>query len=173
MTSTVFVRNLVGMFAAIGIVFAAIGTASAEKFEQTSIKKNPRILTRSAMALNDVANHEIGQEIQLSDIKFTNLAFKVKEEWVYNQFDFVGGTGPHRGSFVDVHEDGNQTFGTYEGSQRTSTNSDGSWKATWEGTYKYTGGTGKFKNIKGHGTYKGSVSSNTEFLEEGWEKGEY
>ena len=54
---------------------------------------------------------------------------------------------------------GSQTFGTYEGAVKTVSNPDGSCAATWEGTYKYTGGSGKFKNIKGAGTYSGKASS--------------
>jgi hypothetical protein len=43
---------------------------------------------------------------------------------------------------------------------------DGSSEPTWEGTYKITGGTGKFKNIKGEGTYRGKATpegASTEF----------
>jgi hypothetical protein len=125
------------------------------------------------MTLNDAPGHEVGQEVQLSEIKFSHPAFKVKEEWVYNQFNYVAGTGPHRGMFVDVHEDGSQTFGTYEGSQKTVVNNDGSWSATWEGTYKYTGGTGRFKAIKGSGTYRGKASSSGDFEEHGKETAEF
>ena len=32
-------------------------------------------------------------------------------------------------------------------------------KTTWEGTWKMTGGTGKFKNIKGSGTYRGKATA--------------
>ena len=149
-----------------------IGNA-AERIDQTSIKSNPRIVSRNATTLVDVPNHEVGQEVQLSEIKFSHPAFKVKEEWVYNQFNYVGGSGPHWGTFVDVHEDGSQTFGKYEGAQKTVANADGSWVTTWEGTYKYTGGSGKFKNIKGSGTYKGKASSAGDFREEGKESLEY
>jgi hypothetical protein len=31
--------------------------------------------------------------------------------------------------------------------------------STWEGTYKIIGGTGKFKNIKGSGTYRGKATA--------------
>ena len=155
--------------------FFAVSLAAnaGEKIEQSSIKSNPRIVARSATALSDVPNHEVGQEVQLSDIKFSHPSFKVKEEWVYNQFNFVGGTGPHWGMFIDVHDDGSQTFGKYEGSQKTVSSADGSWTATWEGTYKYTGGTGKYKNIKGSGTYKGKATSAGDFREDGKETAEY
>ena len=36
---------------------------------------------------------------------------------------------------------------------------DGSWEgATFEGTWKFNGGTGKFKNVKGGGTYRGKAT---------------
>ena len=163
-----------GILVAVAIALCSFAAeVTAEKIEQTSVKSNPRIVSRNAATLVDVANHEIGQEVQLSNIKFSNAAFKVKEEWTYNQFNYIGGSGPHRGTFIDWHEDGAQTFGTYEGAQKTVGNSDGSWTATWEGTYKYTGGSGKFKNIKGSGTYKGKASSAGNFSEEGKETLEY
>ena len=163
-----------GILVAVAIALCSVAAeVAAEKIEQTSVKTNPRIVSRNAVTLVDVPNHEVGQEVQLSDIKFSNPAFKVKEEWVYNQFNFVGGSGPHRGMWVDWHEDGAQTFGTFEGAQKTVVNSDSSWTASWEGTYKYTGGTGKFKNIKGSGTYKGKASSSGDFSEDGKETVEY
>ena len=163
-----------GILVAVAIGLSGIAAdATAERVEQTTVKSNPRIVSRNAATVPDVPNHEIGQEVQLSDIKFSSPAFKVKDEWVYNQFTYVGGSGPHRGMFIDVHEDGTQTFGTFDGGQKTVVNSDGSWTATWEGTYKYTGGSGKFKNIKGGGTYKGKASSAGDFREDGKETLEY
>jgi hypothetical protein len=155
------------------VLSTAANDVRAERIEQTSAKSNPRIVSRNVVTLNDVAGHEVGQEMQISTIKFSHSSFRAKEEWVYNQFDFVNGSGPHRGTWVDWHEDGSQTFGTYEGSQKTVANPDGSWSATWEGTYKYTGGTGKYKNIKGTGTYKGKATSAGEFSEDGKETMQY
>ena len=47
------------------------------------------------------------------------------------------------------------TYTSYEGTHKTTVKEDGSSGRTWEGTNKITGGTGKFKNIKGSGTYRG------------------
>jgi hypothetical protein len=47
-----------------------------------------------------------------------------------------------------------------EGTVKTTFKEDGSWEATtWEGTYEVTGGTGKLKNIKGSGTYRGKATA--------------
>jgi hypothetical protein len=162
------------LYALAALVTAAFALdAAAEKIEQTLSKSNPRTASRSAVAIDDVPNHEVGQELIFSDMKSTNPTFKVKEEWVYNIFNYVGGTGPHRGTFVDTHEDGSHTMGNYDGAQKTVSNPDGSWVSTWEGKYRYTGGSGKYKNIKGEGTYKGRATSTGEYREDSKEVLEY
>ena len=88
------------------------------------------------------------------------------EEIVYGQNDHVAGTGTHRGYFRRLFKNGDTDYGSYEGMHKTTVKEDGSWEATWEGTYKMTGGTGKFKNIKGGGTYRGKATAqgaSTEF----------
>ena len=84
----------------------------------------------------------------------------------YGQGDAVAGTGTHRGYVRRLHKNGDITYGSYEGMHKTTVKEDGSSETTWEGTYKVTGGTGKFKNIQGGGTYRGKVTAegpSTEF----------
>ena len=88
------------------------------------------------------------------------------EEMVYEQSDSVAGTGTHRGYSRRLFKNGDTDYGSYEGMHKTTVKEDGSWETTWEGTYKVTGGTGKFKNIKGGGTYRGKATAegaSTEF----------
>ena len=78
----------------------------------------------------------------------------------YEQADEVAGTGTQRGYFVRVYKNGDRDYGTYEGTHKTTFKEDGSWETTtWESTWKVTGGTGKFKNIKGSGTDRGKVTA--------------
>ena len=156
---------------ALGLLVLA-GNAFAEKFDHTLAKSNPRTLFKSAANIGG-PNHEVGVEMIRSDLTSSNPGFKVVEEWVYNQFDYVDGSGPHRGTFVDFHDDGSQTYGSYEGLQKTVANADGSWVTAWEGKYRYSGGTGKYKNVKGGGTYKGKVTSTGEYSENEKETIEY
>jgi hypothetical protein len=86
---------------------------------------------------------------------------------IYEQSDSVAGTGTHRGYFRRLHKNGDTTYGSYEGMHKTTVKEDGSSEPTWEGTYKLTGGTGKFKNAKGEGTYRGKVTAEGAFTE--WE----
>jgi hypothetical protein len=157
----------------IALVALATWAYAAEKREQTYLMDNFRTGYKSAVMIRDVPNHEVGQELTITDIRYSDPDFRTKECWVYIQFNYVAGSGPHRGTYIYRHEDGTQTYGTFEGTQKTVVNTDGSWVATWEGKYQYLGGTGKYKNIKGTGTYKGRVSSTEAPREEGWEVIEY
>lgn len=148
-------------------------SAQAEKREQTSTKTNQRSLAKSTVTISDVPNHEVFQETLISSIKYSNPDFKVNEEWVYSQTDQVDGSGTHRCYWIDFHQGGEQTYGTCEGNHKTVAKDDGSWLSTWEGKYRYVGGTGKYKNIKGAGTYKGKVGSKEAFVEEAREQIEY
>jgi hypothetical protein len=77
----------------------------------------------------------------------------------YEQADEVAGTGTQRGYFRRLYKNGDTDYGTYEGTHKTTVKEDGSWETTWESTYKVTGGTGKFKNIKGSGTDRGKATA--------------
>ena len=152
----------------------ALIAGAAEKREQTFVKSNFKTVYRTVHAVDDVPNHEVVQEMTVADIRISNPDFKTKEEWAYVHSDLVNGNGPHSGYFFDTQEDGSITYGTFKGMVKTTTKADGSWESTWEGTYQYLGGSGKFKNLKGNGTYKGRVSSqNPAIHEEGRETVQY
>lgn len=153
--------------------FSAVADA-AEKREQTFVKSNFRTLYKTVLAVGDASGHEVIQEANIADIKVSNPDFRIKEEWAFVQSDLVNGSGPHSGYFYDTHEDGSQTYGYFRGTVKTNSKADGSWESTWEGTYEYRGGSGKFKNLKGSGKYKGKVSSqDLTVREEGRETVEY
>ncbi|MFC5863456.1 hypothetical protein ACFPT7_14215 [Acidicapsa dinghuensis] len=68
--------------------------------------------------------------------------------------DAKGATYQVHGYAVLTMESGDKVFARYSGT--------GTMKgdiAAAEGTWSYTGGTGKFKGLKGNGTYKGSGAS--------------
>ena len=89
------------------------------------------------------------------------------EQIVYEQMDSVEGTGTHRWYFRRLFKNGDTDYGPFEGTNKTSVKEDGSLEMTWEGTWKSNGGTGKFKNIKGGGTYRGKATAQGSFTE--WE----
>ena len=86
--------------------------------------------------------------------------FNEAEHIVYEQHDSVAGTGTHRGYYTNRLKNGDTEYGSFEGTFKTTFKEDGSWEmTTWEGTWKSNGGTGKVKNIKGGGTYRGKATA--------------
>jgi hypothetical protein len=80
--------------------------------------------------------------------------------------DLQNGNGPQKGHWCNEHTDGDRDWGTFEGRIITS-----GQQVSMEGTFKFTGGTGKFKDITGGGKYKGHFPSITDVVNN-WE-GEY
>ncbi len=80
--------------------------------------------------------------------------------------DLLNGSGPQKGYYVNDHPDGEREWGTFEGKITTA-----GQQVTMEGTFKFTGGTGKYKGITGSGTYKGYFPSALDVVNE-WH-GEY
>jgi hypothetical protein len=157
------------------VVAFAIATsciAGAAEKKQSYVKSNYITASKSTLALGK--GHEVTQEVIMSDIKYSDPDYQTaKNEWVYVHTDSIEGSGKQTGYYVDTHEDGSQTYGTFEGTTKTTVKPDGSWQSTWEGTYQYLGGTGKFESIKGNGEYKGQASSEKPAREEGQEVFDY
>lgn len=173
MNRTIRIKALAFLTSLVAAVSFSLIAQAAEKHEQTFVKTNFRTAYKTALPVGDVPNHEVSQEANIADIKVSNPDFKIKEEWAFIQADTIDGTGTHRGHFFDNHEDGSTTYGAFEGKVKTTVKGDGSWESAWEGTYHYVGGSGKFKNIKGNGTYKGKAASKEPAREEGKETVEY
>ncbi len=63
--------------------------------------------------------------------------------------DVYGMAGTGHGYYIDTMANGDKSFVKWQGKQ----SADGAAEGTW----KYVGGTGKFKTLKGSGTYKGKA----------------
>jgi hypothetical protein len=80
--------------------------------------------------------------------------------------EIVNGNGPQKGYWCNERANGERDWGTFEG--KITTNGQ---QVSMEGTFAFTGGTGKFKGITGTGKYKGNFPSPTDVVNN-WE-GEY
>ena len=65
--------------------------------------------------------------------------------------DLRGDKGSSHGYYVDTMTNGDKAFVHWQGT-------DSMKEGTSEGKWTYTGGTGKFKGLKGGGTYKGKYA---------------
>ncbi len=109
---------------------------------------------QTAIALSDQTGHElnlaeIGGTQKSPDEKWNNAAITY-----WGITDLVEGKGTQRGYFVNVHGEGDRDWGTFEGRLATS-----GGQITVEGSWQFTGGSGKFKGLTGNGTFKTRMSS--------------
>ena len=85
-------------------------------------------------------------------------------------YDLVKGNGTSQG-YGNFSLNGDVIFWKYQGKVATTLSPEGKPVTTFEGSWTYTKGTGKYENIQGSGTFKGKLISRTIFIIE-WE-GEY
>ncbi len=122
-----------------------------------------RATLQTTIIASDVPDHQLN----LAEIR--GLQKSSDEKWNNAQLtywgfaDLVSGSGLQRGHFVNEHADGDRHWGTFEGKVTTA----GS-ETTLEGTWAFSGGTGKFTGITGQGTYRGRMPSANE-VEMSWE----
>jgi hypothetical protein len=129
------------------------------KKKLTGTNKHAPPISRTVVSPGDDPKHELVLTIHENTTTSSDPDWNETEQINYNWEDEVAGTGTHRGYYRRLHKNGETDYGPYEGTHKTTVKEDGSWERTWEGTYKMTGGTGKFKNIKGSGTYRGKATA--------------
>jgi hypothetical protein len=147
----------------------SFSATAAEKKKIMGTHKNGRVISHTVVPLgpgDDPKRELVVLEIR-RDTTTSSDDWNEAEHISYEQRDSVAGTGTHRGYYTNLLKNGDTEYGLYEGTFKTTFKEDGSWETTtWEGTFKVIGGTGKFKNIKGSGTYRGKATAegaSTEF----------
>lgn len=121
---------------------------------------------QTTISLSDVPNHELNLAEIAGTQKSTDPQWNDAHLTYWGIADLVAGSGSQRGYYVNEHADGDRDLGTFEGKITAS-----GGQVTLEGTWKFTGGTGKLAGIRGGGSYKGRMPSPNE-VEIEW-NGEY
>jgi hypothetical protein len=112
------------------------------------------IKSQSAITVPDQSGHDLSlAEItgtqKTSDPNWNNANINY-----WGITDVIDGKGTQRGYFVNTHTDGDTDCGTFEGKVSTA-----GGQFVVEGTYQYTGGTGRYKGMTGAGTFQTRVTS--------------
>jgi hypothetical protein len=158
-------RGVVGVIAAFVVISLSFSAQAGEKKKITGTNKFGPFISRTVVSPGDDPKHELVLFIRRDTTTSSDPDWDGTEVMVYGQSDEVAGTGTHRGYNRRLYKNGDTTYSSYEGTHKTTVKEDGSRETTIEGTYKFTGGTGKFKNIKGGGTYRGKVTAEGAFSE--------
>ena len=125
-----------------------------------------RATVQTSAVIPDTAGHELGLVEVEGPQKSSDPLWSDVRITYWGTADLVAGSGPQRGYWLNRHHNGETDWGTFEGKISTA-----GGQAMMEGVWTWTGGTGKFKGIRGGGKYKGRFTSPTEVIND-WD-GEY
>ena len=131
--------------------------AGAQPKKVTGTGKVDAALSETEMLPGDDPNHAI--KLARMSFAYTSddpLIGNFKSS-VVEVSDYTAGNGMHRGWETGLHDNGDKLFFVYDGVTKTVLKTDRAPDITFEGRWRYTGGTGRFAGITGEGTYKGQV----------------
>lgn len=113
-----------------------------------------RAQSQSILNVPDVAGHMLDLFLLQSVHKSTDPQWDGATALYCGTTDLTGGQGRQTGYFVNTRSHSDQDHGTFEG--KVSQSGD---KVIVDGTWKHTGGKGKFARIAGNGTFRTTVSA--------------
>ena len=162
-----------GLLISIALIFIfCVSTSSAQEKIKIAGKMSNTVTEDYKIKVADAEDHTFsinkseGTNISSGENSFMDSAAVVN----HNFGDLIKGNGTHQG-YVILSKEGDTVIGKWKGKVTTTISSDNTPIITFEGTYTYTSGKGRFENIQGNGTYKGKYTSEKTYTAE-WE-GEY
>ena len=115
------------------------------------------LTTQTIVSCNDTPGHQLILRAGTAQQTCSDPHFNNTRHSSWSSSDITNGNGHEHGYFVNEHSNGEREGGSYEG--KVSMKGD---KVSFEGTWKYTHGTGQFTGISGNGTFKGHMTSANE-----------
>jgi hypothetical protein len=150
--------GLLGLVTALSGALLSVSPYAAERKDMTISGKSKRMISETKAAPGDTPNHEFAQNVRVDTWTSSNPDFNNVDMVLYEHDDCVAGSCTHRGYAVSVPKDGDQFYTRYEGTHRVITKEGGAWEVPFEGRIQFTGGTGRYKNLKGDMRYRGMAT---------------
>ena len=131
------------------------GNGIAQERQKTSWnvpEANAEYTQRLNVEVGDVPGHVVRiYEIhrRFADPPPVFAGTRAVEAWDRGQAEYVGLNGPSWGYTIFHLANGEKVFARFNGAVRTTVGSDGKKQTIYSGTTVLTGGTGKFKGIRG------------------------
>ena len=112
---------------------------------------------QTIVSCNDTPGHQLMLRAGIAQQTCSDPLFNNTRHSSYSTADITNGTGHEYGYFVNEHANGDRESGSWEGTITTKND-----KVSFEGTWKYTHGTGRLAGISGNGKFKGHMISASE-----------
>jgi hypothetical protein len=147
------------------VLFLFVSSATLNAKTKVSGKMTAKIAKQEKAEVGDMEGHMVQFHVsqgtnagdEMGGAQFENCSFS----------DTQKGNGTQIGYTTFTLNDNKWTV-KFEGEITTTMSEEGKPNTSFEGTFTFTNGEGKYKNIKGGGTYKGKYISETEW-EADWE----
>jgi hypothetical protein len=138
------------------IVFASVlaltfPVAAAEKV--AGINKDFQTLSETSANIPDKPGHTFKQVTMVWKTASSNPAFDRVSASAVAQQDTIGTDSTERGYGTNHFQNGDVNYFGWEGVVKTATKDGGDFETVSQGKFTWLGGTGKFKTIRGSGTY--------------------
>jgi hypothetical protein len=147
-------RSKLFLILALVVALAATAAAQTKTIGTVSCAKPAPAYS---IEVGDQAGHSIS--ISKSACTWTKpmeiAGLKTKDGHDFTYGDATGAQVKSSGYHVSTMSNGDKMYVKFQGNDTTKAGKP----ATTEGTWSYTGGTGKLKGIKGKGTYKGKADA--------------
>ena len=132
------------------IFFFGVTTSLAQEKIKIKGKRFGTFESKASVKLDDTEGHTLGAGLGKGVDVITGSIFITG-----STSDLVKGNGTHQGYTKTIDKDGDITFSKFQGKISTTMSPKGRPLVTFEGTWSFTKGTGKWMNIQGNGSYKG------------------
>ena len=113
-----------------------------------------KFIQQLAIDVDDVSGHQVrvfeNHRIYAADKQATVAGERIVESFGRGLSNYVSGIGPVFGYITLVTDKGNKMFLAFSGTSETRPTETGSKRGTYNGTARFTGGTGPFSNIRGY-----------------------
>jgi hypothetical protein len=148
-------KHMTGPAFAVILISVLVAHASAQQKREFLYKAPPGISKyeeQHAIDVGDVSGHQV--RVYSVHTVYTQEApvyegVKARESWLRALSDYTDGSGHASGYIVTLLESGEKVFGRWEGITQTKVNAEGAKTTKVNTVTTFTGGTGKFKGIRG------------------------
>ena len=165
---TVVTRVRLSGWLVLVMVAACSAPAAKEPTEASSGHANQTItltgargamdISTSVADVGDVPHHEVAQRVYSYTVYSADAEdFDGATSTNFAQADSINGAGTHHGYAVWKLKNGDTVTIRFDGRHEALARNGA--EAPYEGEFHFTGGTGKYRHIKGHAKYRGHTSA--------------
>ena len=143
---------------ALAVALTSLSVQAAEKKKISGVSKTKRLISQTVSYPGDDPRHMIVQTVREEKLTSSDADWNDLDVLMIEQADRLAGSGAHKGYLTITHKNGDETYIRFEGANKMD--KDGKdWEVSSEGKLQITGGTGKFKDAKGTGSYTGKATA--------------